>query len=340
MIVVLMMGGEPNPALMRDSIHAVVMLVLHGLAGLCIVVCAIYHREPEFHVAGANAFLVGADPDGGPGAGDAELRGFRRRGRFIPSCSSCSFRSCASCSTGLSSSSRRAGIAPISCRSATMKPGRRSVPARASSWPPSACCWCALVSVVLLAKSLTPAAGKCAGRRPGAGCRRRHHHRGHRAAAGVGRRGAGGGAQPPSVQHQSRARQRRRQHRADRADGCPGITLDRSAAATRHLAEQQHPDGPRRPDRGHHLRHGPDQRPGGRRAPGPAGGVPLPDVRVLRPLPSSPPTGRPCARSRCRARRAGRRGRRPPGNRRRSRRTARRPADRIRCRRIAGRRRC
>jgi Ca2+:H+ antiporter len=58
MIVVLMMGGEPNPALMRDSIHAVVMLVLHGLAGLCIVVCALYHREPEFHVAGANAFLA------------------------------------------------------------------------------------------------------------------------------------------------------------------------------------------------------------------------------------------------------------------------------------------
>src|SRR5215471_16208309 len=53
MIVVLMVGGEPNPTLMRDSIHAVVMLVLHGLAGLCIVVCAIYHREPEFHVAGA-----------------------------------------------------------------------------------------------------------------------------------------------------------------------------------------------------------------------------------------------------------------------------------------------
>jgi len=57
MIVVLMVSGEPNPALMRDSIHAVVMLVLHGLAGLCIVVCAIYHREPEFRVAGANAFL-------------------------------------------------------------------------------------------------------------------------------------------------------------------------------------------------------------------------------------------------------------------------------------------
>jgi Ca2+:H+ antiporter len=58
MIVVLMTSGEPNPALMRDSIHAVVMLVLHGLAGLCIVVCAIYHREPEFRVEGANAFLA------------------------------------------------------------------------------------------------------------------------------------------------------------------------------------------------------------------------------------------------------------------------------------------
>ena len=58
MIVVLMMSGDPNPALMRDSIHAVVMLVLHGLAGLCIVVCAINHREPEFRVEGANAFLA------------------------------------------------------------------------------------------------------------------------------------------------------------------------------------------------------------------------------------------------------------------------------------------
>jgi Ca2+:H+ antiporter len=58
MIVVLMVSGEPNPTLMRDSVHAVVMLVLHGLAGLCIVVCAIYHREAEFQVAGANAFLA------------------------------------------------------------------------------------------------------------------------------------------------------------------------------------------------------------------------------------------------------------------------------------------
>lgn len=58
MIISLMLTGEPNPALMRDSVHAVVMLVVHGLAGLCIVVGAFRHRESEFRVEGANAFLA------------------------------------------------------------------------------------------------------------------------------------------------------------------------------------------------------------------------------------------------------------------------------------------
>jgi Ca2+:H+ antiporter len=58
LIIMIMLSGEPNPRLMRDSIHAVVMLVLHGLAGVCIVVCAIRQREVEFHVQGANAYLA------------------------------------------------------------------------------------------------------------------------------------------------------------------------------------------------------------------------------------------------------------------------------------------
>lgn len=58
MIVSLMLSGDPKPTLMRDSVHAVVMLVVHGLAGLCIVVGAIHHRESEFKVEGANAFLA------------------------------------------------------------------------------------------------------------------------------------------------------------------------------------------------------------------------------------------------------------------------------------------
>lgn len=58
LIVAIMLGGKPNPELMRDSVHAVVMLVLHGVAGLCIVVSAFRQREAEFHVEGANAFLA------------------------------------------------------------------------------------------------------------------------------------------------------------------------------------------------------------------------------------------------------------------------------------------
>ncbi|HYG89910.1 MAG TPA: hypothetical protein VD978_27070 [Azospirillum sp.] len=58
LIISMMLGGVPNPALLRDSVQAVVMLVLHGLAGLCIVVCAFRQREAEFRVEGANAFLA------------------------------------------------------------------------------------------------------------------------------------------------------------------------------------------------------------------------------------------------------------------------------------------
>jgi Ca2+:H+ antiporter len=58
LIISIMLSGKPNPALARDSIHAVVMLVLHGLAGLSIVVGAFRQRETEFRVEGANAFLA------------------------------------------------------------------------------------------------------------------------------------------------------------------------------------------------------------------------------------------------------------------------------------------
>ncbi len=58
LIVAIMLGGAPNPGLMRDSVQAVVMLVLHGVAGLCIVVSAFRGREAEFRVEGTSAFLA------------------------------------------------------------------------------------------------------------------------------------------------------------------------------------------------------------------------------------------------------------------------------------------
>ena len=51
LIISIMVSCEPNLTLLRDSVHAVVVLVLHGLAGVCIVVGAFRERESEFQVA-------------------------------------------------------------------------------------------------------------------------------------------------------------------------------------------------------------------------------------------------------------------------------------------------
>ncbi len=58
LIVSIMLGDRPEPTLLRDTIHAVVVLVLHGVAGLCIVVGAIRHREQKFRTQGAQAYLI------------------------------------------------------------------------------------------------------------------------------------------------------------------------------------------------------------------------------------------------------------------------------------------
>jgi Ca2+:H+ antiporter len=58
LIVSLMLSGKETATLARDTIHAVVMLVLNGLAGACIVAGTLRHREQEFRTLGANAFLA------------------------------------------------------------------------------------------------------------------------------------------------------------------------------------------------------------------------------------------------------------------------------------------
>ncbi len=58
LIVSMMLTDEPNPALVRDAVHAVLMLVVSGLAGACILVGTLRHREQEFQTHGANAFLA------------------------------------------------------------------------------------------------------------------------------------------------------------------------------------------------------------------------------------------------------------------------------------------
>ena len=58
LIISIMLGDHSEPTLMRDTIHATVVLVLHGIAGLCIVVGAVRHREQEFRTEGAQSYLI------------------------------------------------------------------------------------------------------------------------------------------------------------------------------------------------------------------------------------------------------------------------------------------
>jgi Ca2+:H+ antiporter len=56
-ISVMAAGSADSNAIARDTVYAVVMIVLNGVVGLCLVVGAARHYEQEFHVQGAAAIL-------------------------------------------------------------------------------------------------------------------------------------------------------------------------------------------------------------------------------------------------------------------------------------------
>lgn len=58
LISAIMLSGEANPALARDTMMAVLMIVMNGVVGLVLVVGGFYHREQEFNLQGARAFLT------------------------------------------------------------------------------------------------------------------------------------------------------------------------------------------------------------------------------------------------------------------------------------------
>ena len=57
LITPIMLGDKPAPALARDTVFAVVMIVCNGIVGLCIFIGGIRYREQGFQVSGANAYL-------------------------------------------------------------------------------------------------------------------------------------------------------------------------------------------------------------------------------------------------------------------------------------------
>src|SRR5689334_16687292 len=57
LIVTIMLGDTAVPALARDTVFAVVMIVCNGLVGICILIGGLRYREQDVQVLGANLYL-------------------------------------------------------------------------------------------------------------------------------------------------------------------------------------------------------------------------------------------------------------------------------------------
>ncbi len=58
MISSVMLVGADNPELARDAMYSVVMIVLNGVVGSSLLLGGIRHREQQYNLQGANAFLA------------------------------------------------------------------------------------------------------------------------------------------------------------------------------------------------------------------------------------------------------------------------------------------
>src|SRR5580704_9188595 len=57
MISAVMLTGEGTPALARDAMFGVVMIVLNGMVGLSLLLGGLRHHEQEYNLQGTNSFL-------------------------------------------------------------------------------------------------------------------------------------------------------------------------------------------------------------------------------------------------------------------------------------------
>lgn len=57
MISMVMLTGDADPAIGRDTMFSVLMLVLNGLVGLTLIVGGLKHHEPVINLRGANSYL-------------------------------------------------------------------------------------------------------------------------------------------------------------------------------------------------------------------------------------------------------------------------------------------
>jgi len=57
MMAAIMLHADPSPVLARDTMMAVVMIVLNGMVGICLLIGGLRFNEQEFNLQGARAFL-------------------------------------------------------------------------------------------------------------------------------------------------------------------------------------------------------------------------------------------------------------------------------------------
>lgn len=57
LIVAIMLSGDAVPTMARDTMFSVVMIVLNGLIGLCLLAGGLRHKNQTYNLQGANAFL-------------------------------------------------------------------------------------------------------------------------------------------------------------------------------------------------------------------------------------------------------------------------------------------
>src|SRR6202041_1612658 len=57
-IAAIMLHGANNPSLARDTLFAVVMIILNGMVGLSLLLGGLRHREQQYNLQGANAYLA------------------------------------------------------------------------------------------------------------------------------------------------------------------------------------------------------------------------------------------------------------------------------------------
>jgi Ca2+:H+ antiporter len=58
LIASVMLVGKPNPALARDTMYAVMMLILNGLLGVSLLAGGFRHHQQEYNLQGARSFMV------------------------------------------------------------------------------------------------------------------------------------------------------------------------------------------------------------------------------------------------------------------------------------------